>query len=312
MLLAILLAVLPLTLTSFLFSAKINKISGQLETFESADYTHIYMLNYDSPLENEWIYVDTDVMVYSNPQQEERIGVSCLMCQDESLKQCEASVSQNVADTYSLKVGDTVFVVFPFTSTSFEYSIKEVSPIEFDYRNPNVDNNIGIMRLGLNQEYIDNTRCKYISFSKGSQASELSEYPQIIESVVTKQSLDKEIFFQGLPILIILFIFCIVSDFLAENVFFSKSFDIIRVFYLKGLPQKNLIVIPFIEHILFRLFVIIAIEIPIMKIIPIGSKITYIYYAIPLMTSLTVLLSSLLKNLWKCRERSVRNEHIGS
>ena len=311
-LLAILLSVSPLTFTSLIFGNKTNQISGQLNTLERAEYSSIYLLNYDSPLSNEWIYADTDVMVFDSQDQEKRIGVSCLMCQDESLKSGEATISNNVATANNLSVGDSLFAVFPFSPNVFEYTVKAITPTEFDYQNPNVDNNIGILRFGLVQEYVNSTNCHYIVFSDESQTNTLAGYPQILNAIITKRSLESNVFYQGLAILIILFIMSVVSTVLSEKLFFSKSFDIIRLYYLKGVSKHNLVWVPFIEQLFLSLFVIAVAELLIGIFIPMNSNFTYIYFAIPIATSLFTMLISVLKNTRKCRERSVNNEHFGS
>ena len=47
-----------------LFHEKLNKVGGQLNSYDSADYSIIYILNYGEAFDNECLYPDTDIQFF--------------------------------------------------------------------------------------------------------------------------------------------------------------------------------------------------------------------------------------------------------
>ena len=57
-----------------LFHAKLNKVGGQLNSYDSADYSVIYILNYGGVFSNECLYPDTNIVSsYRNGRRKKRM-----------------------------------------------------------------------------------------------------------------------------------------------------------------------------------------------------------------------------------------------
>lgn len=262
-----LIAVVSIILSSLflsygLFRGKLNKVSGQLNSYESADYMTIYVLNYGERLNNECLYPDSDVQIFRDREKASRLTVSCVMCEDKTLYNLgylstlsglnpgEISVSKNVADSYDLKIGDYVYAEYSYSSTMMPLLVADITKTEYDYMNPYIDNNIGVVFLGYDHIYSDNTKSKYIVFAQRSKTEELSKFPQIINTVISKSENKKAVIKQGFGALLFVSLFTTVAVIISQIVFFSESKEILFRCFLKGMKKSLMIVIPFLERIL--------------------------------------------------------------
>lgn len=292
-LLAVLCVLVALLLSCVLFQSKLNKISGQLNSYDQAEYSLIYVLNYEANLDNEFIYPDTDTQIYLDKAKTKRLTVSSVMRDDSAiysevewssinnLGYDELIISKNVSGKYGVGVGESLFVEFPYSSDLREFTIKGIARDNYDFTNPNIDNDIGIVYLGYDGYYESNTQCKYIAFSKHSEAEILSEYPQIIDTVINKSDNEDYVFQQGLYILLFQSIFVIIAIILAFMGFYVKSNNLLKRCYLKGMKKIALIWMPFLEKILFAEIPAIIMILAISYCIPMKSMLSRMYFVIP-------------------------------
>ena len=293
-----------------LFQRKLSKVSGQLNSYESSDYSIIYILNYGEGLNNECLYPDTDIQFYLDNEKTNRLACSSVMKEDgalydltylsalSSLNPGEASMSQNVADLYGLKIGDSIFAEYSYSSTSIPVKIVSLVGTEFDFSNPVIDNDVGIIFLGYNADYCSSTNSKYLVFASQSKAEELSTYPQIINKVINKSINSQYVSEQSCSALIFEVIFSLISIILAQILFFSKSRVLLYRCYLKGMKKALMILIPFAERIAFCLFPCLIVQLITTAAIP-KSSIGDVYMILPVMMSAFFCILTLVIDLFK-------------
>lgn len=288
----IVICVLSLLVPFALFHGKAENISGQLETYQYSDYEKQYILNYDIPLENECLYPDSDLLVFKDNKKESRLTISTIMAKQgsrysleylkvlNSLNTDEIAISENIAQSYDLEVGDLLFVEYPYSSELRTVTIKAILSIDFDYLNPNVSNNIGIAFIGNDQTYQSSIQSKAILYTNDSKADELSKYPQAINSIIEKTANQKKVFSQGLTVFLYEIAFVVLSIVLSQLVLYSKSQRMLKRCYFKGMAKKGLIFVPLLEKIVFGLIPILIVQTLLKLSLP-KSQFTEIYYLIP-------------------------------
>ncbi len=248
-----------------LFHSKVATVSKQLDTYQNSDFSRIYVLNYQSGLDNEFIFVDTDVGIFKDDSMSTRLAVSTIMVSPDTtynlsmfedfskLQENEVILSENVSKDYGIKKDDVVYAAFSYNSEILYYKVADIIDFNLDYCNPSIANNIGVVYLGFNIEYQQNINCKYMLFANQSIAEELSNKPQILNSIINKSDNESFLLRQGFASIIIVGLCSIASVVLSSIIFFSKSHAIIMRCYLKGMNKAGLFLIPLLEKSLFNL-----------------------------------------------------------
>ncbi len=252
-------------LCSGLFHVKVNKIGGQLNSYDSADYSIIYILNYGKSFNNECLYPDTDIQFYRDADRSRRLTVSSIMREEgvlydlgylsclSCLKPGEVCISQNVADAYDLSIGDDLFVEYSYSPLLVSVKVMDIMQTEYDYVNPSIDNDIGVVFLGFNREYAASTNSKFVLFAEKSKTDELAIFPQIISEVINKSGNVDNVTSQGAAALIVEIMFSLAAVILAHMLFFSKSNIPLYRCYLKGMNRFLMSIIPLVEKLVFCL-----------------------------------------------------------
>ena len=246
-----------------LFHEKVNKVGGQLNSYDSADYSLIYILNYGEAFNNECLYPDTDIQFYLEEDMLHRLTVSSIMSEEEvsydleylsplsHLKPGEICIAQNIADAYKLSVGDTLFAEYSYSPVPVPVRVAAIMQTEYDYVNPVIDNGIGVIFLGFNEDYFASMTGKFILFAEESKADELAIFPQIINEVINKSACVETVTSQGAGALVFEVLFSLATVILSHMVFFSKSRMPLYRCYLKGMNRSLVSIIPFMEKLTF-------------------------------------------------------------
>lgn len=260
-LISILSIISAMLICSLLFGNKVNRISSQLESYSISKYSHIYKMNYPLGHDDEYIYADTNIAVFLDNHQTTRLPTVVLMQNElfaydastlgysNELRSDEAVITRNIADDFRLSVGDKIYALYPHTNEIASLTLVAIADVNYDFENPDVDNRIGIAILGYNEQYDINSENKSLCFSNESLSADISEHPQILDSIFSKNSNYEYVFNQGVHILVIEAIMLIAAFVVSEIFFYRYSCSILRRLYLKGLPRKYLKIIPFIEHL---------------------------------------------------------------
>ena len=296
-----------LLICNILFYGKVSKVSSQLRAYEDADYSYIYVLNYGTGLNNECIFSDSDLQFYLDENGSQRLSVSSLMREDNvlydldyltflnDLSTSEVCLSKNVANKYNLLDGDTLFVEVMYSSTLVPMSVARVIDTEYDFRNPLIDNDIGVVFVGTDVTYKENTRTKYALFANDKMGNVLSDYPQVLsDEIINKTANEEFVSKQGLPAIIISVLLTIIAVYLSNYFFFSRSHKILFRLFLKGMNSTQQVLIPFLEKIVFAFLPAILIQSVIYRSLD-TSAISNVYCVCPLVIyAIYILLASLL------------------
>ena len=276
-----------------LFHEKLNKAGGQLNSYGAADYSIIYILNYGEAFDNECLYPDTDIQFYQDADMAHRLTVSSIMREDgvsynlkylsplSCLKPGEICIAQNVAEAYELNVGDTLFAEYSYSPVPVPVKVASITQTEYDYRNPAIDNSIGVVFLGFDEEYFASTNNKFILFAEESKANELAIFPQIITEVINKSASIETVTSQGTGALAFEVLFSLAAVILTHMLFFSKSRMPLYRCYLKGMNRFFMSAIPFVERLVFCLLPCTIAQCFSVSGIP-DSTLTKAFYMIPI------------------------------
>ena len=285
-------ALMMFVLLGIIFQGSFNKINQQLHSYDNADYNYIYILSYYAPVDDSFLYPDTSIQLFTSSN--ERIAVTCLMQDanvsytmpqfpvDDLTDSGSVVISRNVAEKYHINIGETIQAEVPYSSERKSIVVRNISDTEYDISNPNIDNGIGVAYLGYDEDYRENIDSKYICFSEQSKAGILSEYPQIISTVINKSENYSQVFNQGIYVLIFEIIFTSMLIAVGEYFFFSKSFGYIRRIVLKGNTRKLIVNISVFEKLLFLMLPAAIALLTDMLLIPVVSKLAGLFYVIPI------------------------------
>ncbi len=283
---------------SLLFGNKINRISSQLKSYSDSQYSYIYELNYPLGVDDEYIYADTNIFIYADSHQKTRIPTIVLMQNEKgsysesslgysgTIRSDEVVLARNIADELHLSVGDKIFAQYPYSNDLVSLTLVSLSDVNYDFENPDVDNKIGVTVIGFNEQYVKSSENKSLCFSRLSLSKDISEHPQILDSIYHKASNYEYVFSQGLHILVIEMIVIIAAIIVSEYFFYRNSHSILRRLYLKGMSSANIIAIPLIEHIVLTVIPTLIAIIVRAHFIPVISN--YVRYLCGLDMILTV------------------------
>lgn len=316
-LIAIISIIIAVLLCSILFGQKADRIGSQLRSYSMSEYSYIYKLNYPLKIHDEYIYADTNIFLYTDVTETKRVSAIVLMqdsdCQYSSamldysgnLAENEVVVSRNIADKYSFSPGDIIYVLYPYSITPIEAVVRDICATNYDFENPDVDNDIGIVILGYNEQYDANTENKYICFSEESLSSEISQHTQMLDAIINKTSNSREVFDQGLYILFLGIILIAGALVISELYFYKQSAQILKRHYLKGMPIRFLTIIPLLEHIVFSICPLILSLVVINIYIPADNSFVgmlyILYVAIAVLFCILVWLGSMKYRTYRVR-----------
>lgn len=183
-----------LVASTTLLSRNLIKSSMVESSYSSVKYNYGYELNYSCESALELIYPDTDIVFYTSSNKSTRIVSTSVMENRDGIQESmmqfdfskikasnEVIIPINISQKYSLKVGDTIFCEYPFSTSLFELKIVDISPVAYDFASNSIDNEVGIMGIGYCSEYTSNSNCKYILLSEASQTDLIGNYPQILK-----------------------------------------------------------------------------------------------------------------------------------
>ena len=291
-LISVLSIVLAVLIWSLMFGNKTKRINSQLSSYSRSGYSFIYKLNYPLGVDDEYIYADSNIFVYADDNRTTRIPAVVLMQNTSSsydastlgfsntLRSDQIVLARNIADEYHLIVGDRIYALYPYSNELVSLTLVAITDVNYDFENPDVDNNIGIAILGFNEQYSTNSENKSICFSSESLSKEISNHPQILDSIYNKASNNGYVFSQGLYMLILEAVMIIAAVAASEFFFYRYSHKILRRMYLKGMTRNNLKAIPFFEHIVMTVIPMLITIIARSIYIPIISSYAVALYVI--------------------------------
>ena len=184
--------------TSLAFKDSLFKASSIDNSYSSVAYQFGYELNYSCGSPFEIIYPDTDIQLYTTASKDRRIVSSVLMETKNGLKEKVSQfdfnilehsdqiiIPENISKSYGLKIGDIIFCEYPFSLRLFEIRVIDICPAAYDFSENSIRNDVGLVCIGFNENYLDTSNCKYVLLTKESEAGMLSDFPQILRRTFT-------------------------------------------------------------------------------------------------------------------------------
>ena len=90
---------------------------------------------------------------------------------------------------YGLSAGDILYAEMPYTTELQRVTVTAIGRSDYGIENPRVSSELGVVCLGYVPQHHESVIGKYILFSNRSMASELSQFPQIIDSTFSRSQL---------------------------------------------------------------------------------------------------------------------------
>ncbi len=205
---AIIVAVIAVIAVCQISKNSLDFCAAEIESLSNSSFQYGYVLNYRSGLQNEYIFPNSDILLYTDKDKNHRIAASTAMEISDheytksslifssnpiSLQQNDISVSQNIADDYGIAVGDVLYAEMPFSTELQPVVVKAVTQSDYGIDRPNENARLGIVLFGYIPEYENNVRSKYVVFSGESLAEQLAVFPQIVSSTFSRSSIMKEV-----------------------------------------------------------------------------------------------------------------------
>lgn len=168
-------------------------------SYNSSSFRYGYVLNYSIGDCSEVIYSDADIVFYKDSQRHYKLVATSIMEPENSCDKKigpynfslietyqEAIIPRNVAVLYDLQVGDEIFCEYSYTTELISTKIVEICNDFYDLNSNSIQNDVGMIALGFNPNYVNNTICKYVILSAESKTAEIAEFPQLLSGTFNK------------------------------------------------------------------------------------------------------------------------------
>ena len=154
-----------------------DRIYEQLNFYKVSKYQYLYETT-DSTHVDSYLYCSS-VFFYADENRNVSILSDCLMISENStydfetpiklvnqLGNREIAITANLAKQFDLKIGSKVFSKHNIRNRIEEYKIAEILPITYGILRVDYGINYGLIVMGCDLEYLDNTDYSYIGFSE--------------------------------------------------------------------------------------------------------------------------------------------------
>jgi len=154
-----------------------DRIYKQLDFYEAGNYQYFYEVT-SSTHENDYLQCSS-VYFYADRNMKESLLGDCLMMLEKStynsvapirpsnqLENREIAVTANLAKQFDLKVGSKVFSKHNINNSIEEYTVAEILPVAYGVLRVDYSINYGIIVMGCDSEYLNNTNYSFIGFSE--------------------------------------------------------------------------------------------------------------------------------------------------
>lgn len=293
-------------LFSFIAYKNLSLSFAVQKSYLNYDYDYGYVLNYNGDAGEEYIYPDTNIEFFLDSSGKTKIIATSLMLKKdinysnnlfnyESIKKDHTiCIPKNIASTYHLSIGDTIYANYSYNNNLTSLSIASVDGYLYDVSDNSVINEVGMLCLPYDDDYVNNIKTKYIAFSKQSLADKYADKPQIISDTFNRKSFIQESK-QLLLIGYILLSVSIISGIIFYFLMFGKTTNK-RMLNLtkKGIKQRTIVLFNIIES--FTLYSVPElISFCVLCAILFGFSSSYYLFVWPIACS--VLLLNLIYNL---------------
>jgi hypothetical protein len=195
----ILVSILLLAVTDFLFCSSTERVFSQLNFYRSQGFSCIYETD-KSVGNNDYIYFNRNLslkttnseafspIVLMETNSDYNKDVVSLRGNEEKLAKTELAISQNISAKYNLFVGDTMISKHKVLNREVSYTVVEIIQPVYGLTNVDVDSDVGIVIMGYDADYIENTNYTHIAFSSGDPANDVQSAGGKLISLTDKES----------------------------------------------------------------------------------------------------------------------------
>lgn len=189
-------------LTSWSFVENSLSRSAQLKILNSTDSSYVCSYYGNSYFKDDFYYMNKSLGLKNNG---EKIIADVLMYKSDktytvapfsnytSIKNNEMVISRNVANKYSLKIGDTIVVSSSLYDNTFEYCIKEIIEPAYCFTEESFVEDKGIIILGNNSTLIESNNMS-VAFIGAEESLNGISLEKLTSIATYKSSLLQDIF----------------------------------------------------------------------------------------------------------------------
>lgn len=154
-----------------------DRVYKQLDFYKTGKYQYLYETT-GSTHENEYLHCSS-VYFYADRKMDMSILSDCLMITENStydfetpiklgnqLGSREIAITANLAKQFDLKIGSKVFSKHNIRNRIEEYKVAEILPVAYGISRVEYGINYGLIVMGCDLEYLNNTDYSYIGFSE--------------------------------------------------------------------------------------------------------------------------------------------------
>lgn len=154
-----------------------DRVYKQLNYYKTSKYQYLYETTGSTHV-NGYLHCSS-VYFYADRNMNESILSECLMISknstydfetpiklDNQLGSREIAITVNLAKQFDLKIGSEVFSKHNIRNKIEEYKVAEIIPITYGILRVNYGINYGLIIMGCDLEYLNNTDYSYIGFSE--------------------------------------------------------------------------------------------------------------------------------------------------
>lgn len=240
---------------------------NQIETLSKTTFNNGYVLNYPLNIGDEYAFPENAIRFFRIDGT--KIVTTCIMelpntnytsnsivrnLTGGALKSNEIIVSHNIAKKYGIKVGDQLTATMPNETDVSIFTVRGICASSYDITNMNLYNDVGIILLGCDREYLSSMNLKYIVFSDHSLSSLIAQNPQSLDGVFSRNELLFDISLQIAPILALYLLLSFIYFVLLNKFVFKESEKQAKVILRKGTKRNEVINFLVIETVFFYLF----------------------------------------------------------
>lgn len=182
-----------------------ERVYRQLEFYRSADYEYVFETQ-QSVKQNDYLNCSS-VTFYPNCDLSGSLNVECFMVMDGSEYQSaspfplqkelgsrEIAITYNVAQQYGFREGSVVYSKHNIISHIEEYTVAEILPICYGILRADQNLNRGVIVMGYDEMYVNNTNYSHIGFCEGDPTKLIMDTDAGLISLTAKSKQERPAF----------------------------------------------------------------------------------------------------------------------
>ena len=248
-------------LSNWIFNDNIKKFYCTKNSYENYTFNYGYIISEKTSTENEVIYTDTDIIFYKDEHKKTKIVASSIMeTKNTNENYCnifdfssvsshnEVIIPRNIAEKYDLKIGDTIYCEFSYTSELISSVVINITNGDvYDFAENSVKNDVGLIAIGNNSQYVNSTIHDFVILSETSVTEKLGDFSGVIKEVFGKSRFAPNLFVHLVVPIIINLLTMLVGTILYAIFVRNKTCKDLKILINKGITTNQAIKFGFLE-----------------------------------------------------------------